>query len=120
MIEKVKNLEAYNQRKEMIRLTIDQIRKDFQWYDEDLNIEQNESSIVDQLRQKVMTLVNRMLELDTYRFFQLMYVVDIPESEVKRCLLNKKDVKGIEELVDLIIKRELQKVLIREHFKQQS
>lgn len=119
MIEKVTNLEEYNQRKEIVRLTISQIRKDFQWFDEDLEIDESKSDIVRQLKAKLSVLVNRMLELDTYRFFQLMYVIDVPEHQVKGCLLNGSNENGIPQLIDLILKRELQKVLIREHFKQQ-
>lgn len=120
MLEKVENLEAFNHRLALIQSTIHQIKKDFQWYDEDLSIDEADQDIVGKLKLKLTVLVNRMLELDTYRFFQLMYTIDIPEEQVRNCLMNEANESGIEELVELIIKRELQKVLIREHFKGQG
>lgn len=51
---------------------------------------------------------------------QLLYRIDVPEKDVQN-VMRVADLDALcEALADLILKRELQKVLIRRHFKEQG
>jgi hypothetical protein len=62
-----------------------------------------------------MPVIDYMLEYQTERFWSLLYGIDLNESKVREALFGE-DVNTLQLLTDLILKRELQKVVIRNHY----
>jgi hypothetical protein len=56
-----------------------------------------------------------MLENQADRFWNLLYSIDLDETKVKDAIFGK-DTNSIQLLTDLILKRELQKVVIRNFY----
>lgn len=96
-----------------------QIQKDFQLYDEKINLSGASETAYDELFEQVKPIIFRMLELDASRFFSLLYAIDMDERKVKTILFGKKESDVAVEITHLILERELLKVISRQIFSQQ-
>ncbi len=115
----LKKLETFYSNREYLRLTVAQLKKDFQLDEDELgSIDFTQLNYVE-LKEKIQPIIARMLELDTHRFFQLLYIIDVPESQVRQLILDLENAEALCLITELIIRRELQKVVIREYFKNQ-
>lgn len=97
-----------------------QIQKDFQLYDEKIEFSGKEELAFDELFQQIKPIIFRMLELDSTRFFSLLYAIDVEEKKIKTLLFGKEQTDIATELTHLILERELLKVVTRQLFSQQS
>tara|TARA_B110000503_G_C7138886_1_gene410037 strand:- start:1446 stop:1817 length:372 start_codon:yes stop_codon:yes gene_type:complete len=97
-----------------------QIQKDFQFYDEKIEFSGNQETAYDELFNQIKPVIFRMLELDSARFFSLLYAIDIEEKKVRTLLLGNEEADVATELTHLILERELLKVVTRQLFSQQS
>jgi len=115
-----KDLSVYHNQLTLINATAAQVQKDFQLYGEEIIFVEGTSSPYDQLFDQVKPIIFRMLELDSTRFFSLLYAIDVEENKIKELLLGTKDSDVANELTHLILERELLKVLSRQIFSQQG
>ena len=109
-IEKAKNNVA------LIRATCLQIQKDFRLFDEEIIIQVDSTEPYQEMYEQIMPIIDRLLNLDSARFFSLLYAIDIPEQDVRAIIFDSRGEDAAKELTHLIIQRELLKVLIRKHF----
>lgn len=105
---------------EFLKKLIAQLQKDFQWYNETIALNERSKHAYDELFEQVLPIITRMLNLDSQRFFSLLYAIDVDESEVKKLLFGKEELNAERELTHLILERELLKVLSRHIFSQQQ
>jgi hypothetical protein len=73
----------------------------------------------DELSQQIEPVIFRMLELDSARFFSLLYAIDVEEEKVKELLFGQSETDVSKELTHLILERELLKVVSRQIYAQQ-
>lgn len=106
-------LERAKLQQDIILKVVAQIQKDFQWYNENIELPDKIDNPYNNLFQQVFPIISRMLNLDSVRFFALLYAIDISEAKVKDILFGTKEVDAGEEITHLILERELQKVLTR-------
>ena len=99
---------------------VSQIQKDFQLYDEKIEFSGNQDTAFEELFNQIKPIIFRMLELDSNRFFSLLYAIDIDEKKVRSLLLGDEEADVAIELTHLILERELLKVVTRQLFSQQS
>ncbi|MFT6166901.1 MAG: flavodoxin [Vicingaceae bacterium] len=97
-----------------------QIQKDFQLYDEKIEFSGKQETAYDELFNQIKPVIFRMLELDSARFFSLLYAIDVEEKKVRTLLLGNEEADVATELTHLILERELLKVVTRQLFSQQS
>jgi len=106
------------------QLIVDQValqtQKDFQLYDEKIEFTGNQDTAYEELFDQIKPIIFRMLELDSTRFFSLLYAIDVDEKKVRALLLGDEEVDVAIELTHLILERELLKVATRKLFSQQS
>ena len=106
------------------QLIVDQValqtQKDFQLYDEKIEFTGNQDTAYEELLDQIKPIIFRMLELDSTRFFSLLYAIDVDEKKVRALLLGDEEVDVAVELTHLILERELLKVATRKLFSQQS
>ena len=106
--------EKYLNDEKLLRLTINQLEKDFNELGE---------SIIEEIRffefeKLVFLLSEKLIDLKKKRsgiLSQLFYRIDIPEEKIN--LINDGENRFFENISVLILKRELQKVVIREYYK---
>ena len=106
------------------QLIVDQValqtQKDFQLYDEKIEFTGNQDTAYEELFDQIKPIIFRMLELDSTRFFSLLYAIDVDEKKVRALLLGDEEVDVAVELTHLILERELLKVATRKLFSKQS
>ena len=111
-----KDLEEAKKSYDYVEATMHQIQKDFQLHEEEIRLNVNSKTAYDDLYRQILPIMDRLLNLDTSKFFSLLYSIDINESTVKRLLFEKHKQNPTEELSHLIIERELMKVVSRRYF----
>lgn len=101
----------------LLEQVVAQITKDFRLQGFDVEFTGTEDSAYSELSQQLQPVVEYMLENQTEKFWNLIYGIDLSEAKVKQILFGKdENINAIQELTELILKRELQKVVIRLHY----
>ncbi len=111
------DLAPYLNKAEILLKTRQQVQKDFAVYGWELDVEPKTHNTYNDLRAEVMPVIDRLLKKQYGPLQELMYRIDVNEGLLKKML---SDFPGRETEVytDLILWRELQKVVIRTHFHQ--
>ncbi len=113
--EQLAKIESFKLEHRIIKQVVEQIKKDF----DDVRVEVKigkDGSPYEQLKKQIYPIIEWMFEKRPERLFALFYRIDIPEHRVKQLLHG--DVEGdvVEQYTDLILQRELQKVIIRNFY----
>jgi hypothetical protein len=109
------HLQQFVLRLDLLKEVVAQLNKDFQLNGFEVNFTGNEQNAYRELSDQLMPVIDYMLEYQTERFWSLLYGIDLNESKVREALFGE-DVNTLQLLTDLILKRELQKVVIRNHY----
>src|SRR5437899_3214109 len=105
--------EKYRHDEEIIRLTIEQIKKDFGEHLPELVFSGIKTALFEELSTQLSEVLKNIRKNNPSAFRSLMYRVDIKESEVVKTSSAK---NSFEALAEKIIQREFQKVLTRKYF----
>ncbi len=112
-------LEQYTKSLDLLLLTVEQIKKDFNLFGLEVSFSGNQETAYEELTAQIKPYIESLLTNQYQRLLSLLYRIDLPEKTVAKIILNPGDDMSLD-LTDLILKRELQKVVIREHYKQQQ
>lgn len=100
----------------LLQDVVAQINKDFRLNGFEVEFSGEGESAYKELTDQLIPVIDYMLEHQTETFWNLIYRIDLNETRVKQILFGEEEVtNAIGQLTDLILKRELQKVVIR-HF----
>lgn len=110
--------EQYRDNTEIVHLTAKQISKDFAMFGMEITFSGNTAAAYAELMLQLTDHLQVLLSNDHERLFALMYQIDISQASVNACF-------GIQEhpatfLADLIIRREMMKVLTVIYFRKQK
>jgi hypothetical protein len=105
--------EQYRKDEEIIRLTIEQIKKDFGTQLPELTFSGDKSLLFDELSKQISDALKATRKTNLTAFQSLLYRVDIKESVVAETSAAKDSFFA---LAEKIIQREFQKVLTRKFF----
>lgn len=108
------------QREDLIRKTATQIIKDFAEFGLDVTFSGNIENFYLELFNQMREHVDRLLAEQYPRFLGLLYRIDVSEQQVAMYQDEMSDASYADAVTELIIHRELKKVMIREYFKSQS
>ena len=109
--------QRYEQSVWLLQEVVDQINKDFRLQGFDVEFSGKGETAYRELSNQLKPVIEYMLENQTEKFWNLIYGIDLSESKVRRILFGTdQEIDAIKELTDLILKRELQKVVIRLHY----
>jgi len=111
------DIELYKNKAEIIRQTAEQVIKDFGMFGMEVEFTGNTELAYDEMSVQLNAHVTRMLEIDPNRLSSLMYQVDIGENKLVEASILHSDWTLPEVISELIIHRELKKVLIRNYYK---
>lgn len=110
-----KDLSPYKKRLELIRLTAEQVIKDFGLHGFEVEFSGNEDFAYDELFMQIKPLIEHLMEKNPTKLSSLLYSIDLNETKVRRILAGNAD-NPAEELTAMVLERELQKVVIRSYF----
>lgn len=105
---------------DILTQTTEQIQKDFSFFDITILFERNTKDAYTQLCEQILPRIKQLMTSDYQKLFALLYRVDISEAQIKK--ESQRDIeKPFEEIItNLIIKRCLQKVVLRKLFSKQD
>ncbi len=109
-------LQSAYRKVELIRETAQQIIKDFSLFDEEIAFSGKTETAYQELYEQIYPIIDRLLNLDSSRFFAMLYAIDVEEQKVRNLLFGEHNVSAVEEICKLIIERELIKVVYRKHW----
>jgi hypothetical protein len=112
-LQHLSELEKQVQQENLLEALIVQTNKDFQLANHplDLSLQSTPEQIIQVVHQKVYDL----LQYQFTEYLNLLYIVDVPESQVKSITANDM-VEISEQVTFLLIKRIWQKVYLRKHY----
>lgn len=114
-IPKLNELQEYYNRQDLLEKVVTQIQKDFNWFSLQIKFSNNpELSAYQELYQQILPLIDEMLNDDYIKLMSMLYRIDIDEDFLNRKLKETPNADTDEVITDLIIKRELQKVIIKQ------
>ena len=113
-IPSLSELSPYYERTDLLEKVVEQIKKDFNWFSFEITFNNKEESAYSELFNQILPLVDELLNDNYPKLLAMLYRIDIDEDFLNKKLKESAQADTDEVIADLIIKRELQKVIIRE------
>lgn len=111
------DLHRYERSVWLLEEVVAQINKDFRLQGFEVEFSGTGETAYQELSDQLKPVIEYMLENQTEKFWNLIYGIDLNEHKVRQILFGKEEnIDALQELTDLILKRELQKVVIRLHY----
>lgn len=107
-------LAPYYTRTDLLEKVVEQIKKDFNWFNFEITFKGEKESPYQELYQQILPLIDELLNDDSPKLMAMLYRIDLDEEFLNRKLKESSHADTDEVITDLIIKRELQKVIIRD------
>ncbi len=107
------SIQPYLQDAEILYQTTEQIKKDFAFFEIEIIFESNSKNGYDALYDEVFPHIKKLLSSSSQKIFSLLYRIDISEAQLKNESQKNKEQTSEEIITHLIIKRCLQKVVLR-------
>ena len=115
-IPSLKYVVKYFNRENLIQKVIEQIKKDFNWFSYNIILEGKEITPYLELFHQILPIIDDLLNDNYTKLLSLLYRIDIEEDFLNKKLKENQHADTAEIITDLIIKRALQKVIIREMY----
>ncbi len=110
-------IEPYKSDEMVIRQTVEQVKKDFQMFGLDIDFPLNFNMIYHDLFKHVCAHMESLLAVNIQKMSALLYQVDIDEHEILKAWEEHPEFTKAEVITELLIYRELKKVLFRNYYK---
>ena len=111
------NLSHYFNRLDLIIDTANQIIKDFDMFGLEIKFSGNAYNAYEELFEQIEPHINQLITSNQQKFMGILYRIDLGDDQIKKAVSENSSEPFSAVVSDLIIKRELQKVVIREHYK---
>lgn len=112
-------LEKHYNKEELIRKTALQVIKDFALFGQDITFPKDIKYAYQELFVQLNKQIEDLLALNSQKLLSLLYQIDISEKKIQRVASYSPETPLSEVVSELIIERELKKVLTRMYFSQQ-
>ncbi len=109
-------IEKYRNDLEIIRLTAEQVIKDFEIFGQEIKFSGNELTAYEELKNQLAPLLLKLYQNNSSTFQSLLYRVDISEKKFRELLEQSTTGNFSAQLAEAVIQREFQKVLTRKFF----
>ncbi len=111
------DLTPYFNKLDIIKDTAAQIIKDFEMFGMEVKFSGNAYNAYEELFDQIEPHIKKMVDSNRQKFLGILYRIDLSDEQIKKAV-NSNSTEPFSVIVtDLIIKRELQKVVIRNHYK---
>jgi hypothetical protein len=114
------NIELYKTQSEIVRQTVAQVEKDFHMFGLDVGFSGNTEMAYQEMFIQLNRHIQHLLESDYGKLSALLYQIDLGETKIIDASQEHPDWVLSEVITELVIHRELKKVLLRNYFKKQK
>lgn len=111
-------LENYKKKEEIIKLTAEQIIKDFSQFGLEVSFSGIVQYAYNELYEQLLVLIIDLLNQNTRKLYSLLYQIDLSEHKIRNVFQENPERNLSEIITELIIERDLQKVATRIYFKE--
>ncbi len=111
----LKDLSPYQKRLDIIEKTAAQVQKDFQLFNLNISFSGNPETAYNELFQEVHRHIQQLWNSNQSSLWSILYQIDLDEEKALKTLHLQDE--PTEKLTDMILQRELKKVIIREFYK---
>ena len=112
------DLSPYLNRLDFLNETANQIIKDFGMSGKEIKFSGNAENAYTELFSQTHPHIEKLLKGNSEKFYNLLYRIDLSETQIKKAVKSALDKSFSEIITDLILKRELLKVVMRKTYKQ--
>jgi DNA polymerase III delta prime subunit len=109
-----RKIELHIHNLDYLNATVAQLEKDFAMLDLEIQIDLSEDKPYERFRRKMEDILQFLIEKNDDKLANLLYRIDLSEETIRQNSARDEDFTSI--LADLIIRRELMKVIIRREF----
>ena len=113
------DLSPYYKRIDLIKDTAEQIKKDFEIFSESITFSGNANTAYDELKSQIKPIISKLMSNNYERLLSILYRIDVNEKIISEEFYQRNNEEPSSIITDLIIERELKKVVIRRYFKEQ-
>ncbi len=110
------NLSQYFNRIDLIKDTANQIIKDFDMFGLEIKFSGNAYNAYEELFEQMEPKINQLINTNQSKFMSVLYRIDLSDVQINKAINENSSETFSAIISDLIIKRELQKVVIRKQF----
>jgi hypothetical protein len=111
------DVSKYINRLDLIKETAEQIIKDFDMFGMEIKFSGNAYNAYQELFEQIEPHIKKLIADNQSKFMGVLYRIDVSDFQIEKAV-NENSSEPFSNIVsDLIIKRELQKVVIRNHYK---
>ncbi|MBC7865254.1 MAG: hypothetical protein IAF38_19925 [Bacteroidia bacterium] len=110
------SIEKFKTDQMVLMKTLAQIEKDFDFIGIEIKFKAQDTLSLEGIAEKLRPEIAALMQKNYQGFLNLLYRIDLNETRLKREIANNKDTAVEQIICELIIKRELQKVVIRSYF----
>lgn len=107
----------YINRLDLITDTANQVIKDFDMFGVEIKFSGNAYSAYQELFEQIEPRIKNLMHDNQSKFMGILYRIDLNDEQIQKAITQNVSESFSEIITDLILKRELQKVVIRNHFK---
>jgi hypothetical protein len=111
------NITPYFNRLDFIKDTAHQIIKDFDMFGLEIKFSGNAYNAYEELFDQIEPHISNLITTNRQKFLGILYRIDLSDEQLKKAVNENTSEPFAAIVTDLIIKRELQKVVIRNHYK---
>ncbi|MFI5164518.1 MAG: hypothetical protein ACHQHP_04635 [Bacteroidia bacterium] len=112
----MQDITPYLNRLDILSDAAKQVVKDFGMQGMEIKFSGNPENAYAELFSQIFPIIEKMQTENFQNFYNLMYRIDIGETQIKKAVSQAKDKSFSEIVTDLILKRELLKVIIRKNY----
>ena len=109
-------MQPYLNNTAILKQTTAQIQKEFSFFDTTVFFDESVSYTFQDLCSQILPQVKKIIEADNQKLYAFLYRIDINEAQIRNETNNNIDTPFEEIISQLIIKRCLQKVVLRKLF----
>lgn len=107
----------YINRLDLIKDTANQVIKDFDMFGLEIKFSGNAYNAYEELFDQIQPHIEKLININQQKFFGILYRIDLSEEQIKKAVNDNLSEPFSHIITDLVIKRELQKVVIRKQYK---
>ncbi len=111
------NISQYFNRIDLIKETANQIIKDFDMFGFEIKFSGSVYNAYEELFEQIEPHISELVNSNLQKFMSILYRIDLSDEQIKKAVNDNSSEPFSAIVSDLIIKRELQKVVIRNHYK---
>lgn len=112
------DIEPFKAEQEVIRLTVAQIQKDFGMFGLDVDFPLNMEMVYHDLSRELEYHISALLVRNVQKLSALLYQIDLTEKSIITAWEAHPEYTHAQVITELVIYRELKKVLFRNYYKQ--